>query len=50
MGESKIFDRSRVMINEMIRLQRGDEEITAQQTIVEQQAEAEAEAREERAA
>ena len=37
-----------VMINEMIRVQRGDEEVTAQRTILEQQAEAEARAREER--
>ena len=37
-----------VIINETIRLQRGDEEVTAQRAIVEQQAEAEAKAREER--
>ena len=37
-----------VMVNEMIRIQRGDEEVTAQRTILEQQAEAEARAREER--
>ena len=37
-----------VMINEMIRLQRDDEEVPAQRTVVDQQAEAEARAREER--
>ena len=37
-----------VMVNEVIRLQRGDEEITAQGTVFEQQAEAEARAKEER--
>ena len=36
------------MINEMIRVQRGDEEVTAQRTILEQQAEAAARAREEK--
>ena len=36
------------MVNEMIRLQRGDEEVIAQRTIIEQQAGAEARAREER--
>ena len=36
------------MIHEMIRLQRGDKEVTGQQTIDEQQAAAEAKAREER--
>ena len=37
-----------VMINEMIRLQEGDEKITAQRTVVEQQADAEAKAKEEK--
>ena len=36
------------MVNAMIRVQRGDEEVTAQRTILEQQTEAEARAREER--
>ena len=37
-----------VLVNEMIRVQRGDEEVTAQKAILEQQADAEARAREER--
>ena len=48
MGRRETFGRSMVMINDLIRLQRGDEEITAQRTIVEQQAEAETMARDER--
>ena len=47
-GGRDLFNRPMVMINEMIRVQRGDEEVTAQRTILEQQAEAEARAREER--
>ena len=47
-GGRELFGRPMVMINEMIRVQRGDEEITAQRTILEQQAEAEGRAREER--
>ena len=47
-GGRELFNRPMVMINEMIRVQRGDEEVTAQRTILEQQAEAEARAREER--
>ena len=46
--EEKVFGRPMVTINEVLRLQRGCEEVTAQRTIVEQQAEAEAEATEER--
>ena len=37
-----------VMVDEMIRLQRGDEEVTTQKTVIKQQAEAEARAREEK--
>ena len=47
-GGRELFNRPMVMINEMIRVQRGDEEVTAQRTILEQQAEAEARAKEER--
>ena len=47
-GGRELFGRPMVMVNEMIRVQRGDEEVTAQRTILEQQAEAEARAREER--
>ena len=47
-GGRELFNRPMVMVNEMIRVQRGDEEVTAQRTILEQQAEAEARAREER--
>ena len=48
MGGREIFGRPMVLVNEMIRVQPGDEEVTAQWTILEQQAEAEARAREER--
>ena len=44
MGGREVFGRPIVMINEMIKLQRSDEEVTAQRTVVEQQAEAEARA------
>ena len=47
-GGRKLFNRPMVLVNEMIRVHRGDEEVTAQRTIMEQQAEAEARAREER--
>ena len=47
-GGRELLNRPMVMINEMIRVQRGDEEVTAQRTILEQQAEAEARAREEK--
>ena len=47
-GGRELFNRPMVMVNEMIRVQRGDEEVTALRTILEQQAEAEARAREER--
>ena len=48
MAGREIFGRPMVLVNEMIRVQRGDAEVTAQRTILEQQAEAEAKAREER--
>ena len=45
-GGRELFGRPMVMVNEMIRLQRGDEEVTAQRTVIEQQAEAETRVRE----
>ena len=47
-GGRELFNRPMVMVNEMIRVQRGDEKVTAQQTILEQQAETEARAKEEK--
>ena len=45
-GARELFGRPMVMVNKMIRLERGDEEATAQRTVIEQQAEAEAQTRE----
>ena len=39
MGRRDVVGRPMVMIKEMIRLQRGDEEVTAERTTVEQHAE-----------
>ena len=47
-GGQEVFGMPMVMINEVIRLQLRDEKVTAQPTVVEQQAVAEAKAREER--